>query len=338
MKEPFKDGKTAAPLRWARARRVLFWAIVVELAGFGLYLAVLAIGERSRVSLLALYAPRQPVLVATLLAAVVAPLTKRRVRLLLSLQSSACLIALFPVMGLHLGNTRARASELPVRLASYNVFFGRLGRTALLDEIAAMPADIILLHATYSSMGARVKARFPDRSTHECDDFILITRYPIVKVEEPPALPDGTPAKFVGYVLETDAGSLRVLNVHPFSPRQALFDDDDEQTRDNIRHREEQIAAVVAAARRDDTPFVIAGDTNLPGLSAMGRRYLGDLHDAFDDVGFGFGYTFPAKRPWMRIDRALAAGRIRFVDVRVGKLGASDHRPLFVEFELESHR
>ncbi len=332
MREPFTDGKAAAPLRWARARRILFWAIVVELACFVFFLAVLAIGERSRVSLLALYAPRQPVLVATVLAAALAPLTKHR--LLVSLQSSACLIALFPVMGLHLGS--ARASEFPVRLASYNVFFGKLGRTALLDEIAAMPADIILLQATYSSMGAQVKARFSDRSTHECDDFILVTRYPIVKVEEPPALPDGTPAKFVGYVLETDAGPLRVLNVHPFSPRQALFDD--EQTNDNIRHREEQIAAVVAAARRDDTPFVIAGDTNLPGLSAMGRRYLGDLHDAFDDVGFGLGYTFPAKRPWMRIDRAFAAERIHFVDVRVGKLGASDHRALFVDFELESHR
>ncbi|WP_169927781.1 endonuclease/exonuclease/phosphatase family protein [Labilithrix luteola] len=332
MKAPSTDGKAAAPLRWARARRVLFWAIVVELACFAFFLAILGIGERSRVALLALYAPRQPVLVATVLAAVVAPLTKRR--LLVGLQGVACLIALFPVMGLHLGG--ARASEFPVRLASYNVFFGRLGRPALLDEIGAMQADIILLQATYSSMGERVKARFPDRSTHECDDFLLITRYPIVKVEEPPPLADGTPAKFVGYVLETDAGPLRVFNVHPFSPRQALFDDD--QTNDNIRHREEQIAAVMAAVRRDDIPFVIAGDTNLPGLSATGRRYLGDLHDAFDDVGFGFGYTFPAKRPWMRIDRAFASDRIHFVDARVGKQGASDHRALFVEFEIDSHR
>jgi endonuclease/exonuclease/phosphatase (EEP) superfamily protein YafD len=334
MKHPSTDGRATVPQRWGWGRRVLFWAIVVELACVALFLAVLWIGERSRVSLLALYAPRQPLLAVTVLAAIAAPLTKRRVRLLVSLQGVACLIVLFPVMGLHLAG--AGASDFPVRLVSYNVFFGKLGRPELLDEIGAMPADIILLQATYASMGERVKARFPDRSTHEYDDFIIITRYPIVKVEEPPPLADGTAAKFVGYVLETDAGPLRVFNIHPFSPRHALFEDD--QTNDNIRHREEQIAAVAAAARRDGTPFVIAGDTNLPGLSAVGRQYLGDLHDAFDDVGFGFGYTFPGKHPWMRIDRAFASDRVHFVNVRVGKRGASDHRALFVEFEIDSHR
>jgi endonuclease/exonuclease/phosphatase (EEP) superfamily protein YafD len=333
MKETSGEERPVAA-RWAWARRALFWAIVLELVCLVAFLAVLWVGERSRLSLLALYAPRQPLLVAAVLAAVVAPLTRRRVRLLVSLQGVACVVVLFPVMGLSLGGSRA--SEFPIRLASYNVFFGKLGRPALLEEIAAMPADIILLQATYSSMGERVKERFSDRSTHEYDDFVLITRYRILKVEEPPPLADGTLAKFVGYVLETDAGPLRVLNVHPFSPRHALFED--EQTNDNIRHREEQIAAVVAAARRDATPFVIAGDTNLPGLSGMGRRYLGDLHDAFDDVGFGFGYTFPAKRPWMRIDRALAGGRIRFVAARVGRLGASDHRPLFVDFDIDPQR
>ena len=190
-------------------------------------------------------------------------------------------------MGFRLGGSKS--SEFPVRLATYNVYFGKLSRPALLDEIAAMHADIILLQATYDSMFARVKERFPDRQLHHTDDFILITRYKIRRVEEPPPLSDGTLPKFIGYVLETDAGPLRVFNVHPFSPRHALFED--EQTNDNIRHREEQVAAVVAAAQRPGPPFVIAGDTNLPALSSMGRRYFADLHDAFDDVGFGLGYT-----------------------------------------------
>ncbi len=334
--EPKKASKPepTEPSGRRRMRRLLFWAIVVELVGLAVFVAVLLIGERSRLSLIALYAPRQPLLVVTVLGAVLAPLTKRRVRTLFVLQVLAVLVVLFPVMGLKLGGSRT--SDFPVRLATYNVYFGKLSRPALLEEIAAMPADIILLQATYDSMGDRVKERFPDRFTHREDDFVLITRYKITSVDVPPPLADGALPKFVGYVLETDAGPLRVFNVHPFSPRHALVED--EQTGDNIRHREEQIAAVVAAARRPGPPFIIAGDTNLPVLSSMGRRYLGDLHDAFDDVGFGFGYTFPAKRPWMRIDRALAADGIRFADVRVGKLGASDHRPVFVDFDVEARR
>ena len=318
----------------ARARWLLYWAIVLQLAGIAIFVAALLIGEHSRLSLIALYLPRQPLLAGAVLGAVLAPLTKRRVRVLVALQVLAALIVLFPVMGFKLGGSGK--SEFPVRLATYNVYFGKLNRPALLDEIAAMPADIILLQATYDSMFDRVKERFPDRSTHHTDDFILITRYKIASVDVPPPLADGSLPKFVGYVLETDAGPLRVFNVHPFSPRHALFED--EQTNDNIRHREEQIAAVVAAAHRPGPPFVIAGDTNLPALSSMGRRYFGDLHDAFDDVGFGLGYTFPAKRPWMRIDRALAKDGIHFVDVRVGKLGASDHRAVFVDFDVVSHR
>jgi endonuclease/exonuclease/phosphatase (EEP) superfamily protein YafD len=336
MASKMKEPESKEP-SYPRLRRLLYWAIILQLVGTAVFVAALLIGERSRLSLIFLYLPRQPLLVLAVLGAALAALTKRakrRVQALIGVEIATALVLLFPVMGFRLGGSKS--SEFPVRLATYNVYFGKLSRPALLDEIAAMPADIILLQATYDSMFARVKERFPDRQLHHTDDFILITRYKITSVDEPPPLSDGTLPKFVGYVLETDAGPLRVFNVHPFSPRHALFED--EQTNDNIRHREEQVAAVVAAANRPGPPFVIAGDTNLPALSSMSRRYFADLHDAFDDVGFGLGYTFPAKRPWMRIDRALAKDGIRFVDVRVGKLGASDHRPLFVDFDIESHR
>lgn len=281
-----------------------------------------------------LYAPRLPVLALTVLAGVLALLMGRYARVLAPLQLLVCLVVLFPVMGFRAG--RPRASALPIRLVTYNVYYGKLDRASLVDEIAAMRADIILLQAAYVSMDAHLKERLPERSIHEAGEFLLLTRFPIAEAEIPPRLPDGTLAQFVRYVLETDAGPLRVFNIHPFSPRSALFDAraPDEST----RRREEQVDAVVRAARAESTPFVIAGDTNLPVLSSIARRSFRDMHDAFDDVGFGFGYTFPARRPWMRIDRALASRHVRFVDARVGGLGASDHRPLFVDFELGSGR
>jgi endonuclease/exonuclease/phosphatase family metal-dependent hydrolase len=36
----------------------------------------------------------------------------------------------------------------------------------------------------------------------------------------------------------------------------------------------------------------------------------------------------------MRIDRVLGSDGVRFLAVRVGPRGASDHRPLFVDLEL----
>jgi endonuclease/exonuclease/phosphatase (EEP) superfamily protein YafD len=122
--------------------------------------------------------------------------------------------------------------------------------------------------------------------------------------------------------------------VHAYSPRHALFGD--REPGNDIAQRDGQIGAAVAAARSDVPPFLIAGDTNLPALSAIGRRHFSGLTDAFADVGLGFGYTFPSKRPWMRIDRALGSDGVRFADVRVGPPGASDHRALFVDLELAS--
>ena len=162
---------------------------------------------------------------------------------------------------------------------------------------------------------------------------MIVTRFPILKVNVPPQLPGDVRPMFVEYLLETPAGPLRVFNIHPFSPRNALVDRDELWSID-VARREAQVAAVVEASRQPGPPFVIAGDTNLPQLSAVLRRHLGDLKDAFDEAGVGFGYTFPAKRPWMRIDRALGGRGVTFTGVRVGPQGASDHRPLFADFGL----
>jgi endonuclease/exonuclease/phosphatase family metal-dependent hydrolase len=237
---------------------------------------------------------------------------------------------LFPIMGLSVSSSRS-ASQ-PVRIASYNVFWGHGDRTKLFDEIAAMPVDIFVSQASFGSMGEKLKERFPDRNVRQEGELLIMTRFPIRKVDVPPALPDQTDVLFVKYVVETPAGDLRIYNVHPFSPRHALFAD--EETAANITHREQQIAAAVAAARSDVPPFIIIGDTNLPPLSSIARRHFDGLKDAFDEVGFGFGYTFPARRPWMRIDRALGSDGVRFLDVRVAPRGISDHRTLFVDLEL----
>jgi len=313
--------------RW---RRLLFWAILLEIAAVVLFIVALLLGEQSRLTLILLYLPRLPLLVAGVAGALLAPLTRRRVLLLVTTQVVVCLVVLFPVMGLSVATSRT--IERPIRLASYNVFYGKAGRPALIEEIVAMPADVVVLQAAFDSLSAKLRERLPDRTIRQDGQLLVVSTFPVRAVEVPPPLRDGTPAMFVKYVLDTPGGALRVYNVHPYSPRHALFGD--HEPGNDIAQRDGQIGAAVAAARSDVPPFVVAGDTNLPALSAIGRRHFAGLTDAFADVGLGFGYTFPAKRPWMRIDRVLGSDRVRFAAVRVGPRGASDHRALFVDLEL----
>jgi vancomycin resistance protein VanJ len=153
-------------------------------------------------------------------------------------------------------------------------------------------------------------------------------------VDLPPPFEDGKPRMYVRYELETPGGPLALVVVHPFSPRHAIEDGGQSRLTNDAALRERQIAAAVESARSAGTPFVIAGDTNLPPGSSIARRRFAGLHDAFDDVGNGFGFTFPAKRPWMRIDRFLAGGGVRFLSIATSPLGPSDHRAVETELEI----
>jgi endonuclease/exonuclease/phosphatase (EEP) superfamily protein YafD len=324
---------SAESAKKTRLRRLLYWAVLAQWAAIIAFVGALAVGESWRLTLLSLYIPRQPFLVLAFLGFGAAYYARRRTKLLMGGQVVALLVVLFPIMGLSTGHSRKAATDHPIHLFSYNIYFGKLSRSALLKEIESSNADIIVLQATYDSIMKSIKDRFPDRYANRVDDFVLVSKFKIRSVDEPPPLPDEELPKFVGYILETPAGPLRVYNIHPFSPRHALFEDRDADL--NLQHREQQFAAAITAARNESLPTIVVGDTNLPPGSAIARRNLGPLKDAFEQTSFGFGYTFPSKRTWMRIDRAFAKEEdIHFLDFRVGDKGASDHRPIYVEFEI----
>jgi endonuclease/exonuclease/phosphatase family metal-dependent hydrolase len=93
-------------------------------------------------------------------------------------------------------------------------------------------------------------------------------------------------------------------------------------------------------------PHFLCGDFNTPGF--LGRRSRGWLppalrilrnagyHDAFDAVGIGPGHTFPAGRPFLRIDFLFFPTRwasgLRSARTVGAPPHASDHRPVMAEW------
>lgn len=307
-----------------------FRLVVLELASVLAFIGVLLLGETRRLTLLTMYMPRQPLLLAVIAGAILAWRAKRRWRELVAAHVVVGLIVLFPVMGLslHTGTTL----EKPIKVASYNVWYGRAGRDRLIEELAALPDDVILIQAAYGSLGEKLSKRLPDRIVKQDSvEFVIVSKFPIRKVEEMPDQSNDVPAMATKFIVDTPQGALRIFSVHAWSPRHALGGADD--ARVNIAAREWQLGSVVTAARNDPPPFLIIGDTNLPAMSAVKSHTIGDLTDAWDTVGFGFGYTFPYNHPWMRIDRAMGTG-IKFGSMRVMPEGASDHRAIEVELEL----
>jgi endonuclease/exonuclease/phosphatase (EEP) superfamily protein YafD len=307
------------------------------------------IGERWWVTGVGLYVPRivfglpLPVLVLALVAV-------RHARLLWT-QAVAALVLVFPLMGFCLPRpTFGNAHAPTLRVLSYNVNSGhQMGDFAdVLAEVARYAPDIAFLQEVGSAekLEPLLKGQYPD--VYAANQFVVAARYPIVSTSLPdPVLVHGrthTP-RFLRLEIDSPLGRIVFYDVHPVSPREALWrvvwggrrglltgrsfnSINASAFYENSALREQQAAAFGSAAEHESDPVIIAGDTNLPDLSWVLGRYLSGFQDGFVEAGWGFGYTFPTDRhgPWMRIDRIFASRALRFVHFEVGTSKASDHR------------
>ena len=334
----------------SRARRRLVSGVkalaIANLAGL---LATAAtfhwIGERWWVTAIGLYLPRA--IFAAPLPFVLGGLAWLRERRWLWAQALAVFLLIFPILGLVLPWPRFAGGAPVIRVLSYNVDSAQGGADRIVAEVDRFSPDVVMMQeiAQATALEPLLRARYATVVLQ--DQFILATRYPLSALTSPQGVAfEGRQhsPRFLRYVLDTPLGPVVFYNVHPVSPRPGL----DALRGHGFRHellsgrffhgaagpviesnaglRAAQVATFSVAAAHEVGPVVIAGDTNLPGLDpALGS--LAPFTDGFAQAGWGLGYTYPNdRRPWMRIDRIMVGGGLRFVGFQVGDSSASDHR------------
>jgi hypothetical protein len=333
----------------ARFARAIAFAYVIALVLVALSMRF--VGERFWLTTLLLYLPRfgwiLPLPVVVLLLFVC---RERRLGYVLTL--FVPIFVLFPLMGLRLGG--GKSGPPAIRVMTWNTFFGRNDNGAIPEAVDLEQPDVFLSQAT----GHRTKELFRDRAkaspyTFSSDEeFFIATKFPIVDKYVPPHLAEDPdhPAAWVRYTLKTPQGLVDVFDVHPRSPREGVEEARGKGFRsrlgelgvmgssaaaiaNNTRLRRRQLETLVVALHAARNPILVAGDTNLPTSSWLFHRSFDPLPltDAFDRVGFGFGYTFPAKVPWMRIDRVLVGPELSFLRIHDDGGLSSDHRYVVVD-------
>ena len=345
------------PRAWVWGRPIAVGLALGYIAALVLVLAGLRfVGESWWLTTAALYLPR--LLFALPLPFVVLALRLAAPRRLLWLVPVAVALLLFPLMGLHIGRgvlvKSARAAQPGLRIVSYNM--SSADHAALVAQtIASAKADLVLLQE-WDAREAPFLAGLDlaGYQTHFDGQFGVLSRFPISDVHLPPRVTiagsESRPAEFIRYRIETGLGPITVFNVHPLSPRESLMkfggatllepqlrrhkpgrEDGTAALKRNALLRWRQAEAIVAQAAEISGPVIIAGDTNLPGLSRIYAQTLAGYTDGFAEVGRGFGYTFPASHPWMRIDRILASGHLAFERFDVLPGPGSDHLAIAAE-------
>ena len=240
------------------------------------------------------------------------------------------------------------ADGAKLKVLSFNVDSGYAGYDAIISEILAQSPDVVLVQEAFSApdqLRDKLNKHYPH--VHWIHQFVIASRYPILEATDPERLQyfgrERSP-RFMRYRLATPLGDLAVFSVHPVSPRGifglyrvrealrlvksgALFSLDPEVgVQGNTGLRLLQLQAISKLAASEKRPVVIAGDFNLPALSPALRKYFGDYDDGFRSAGWGFGYTFPSKYPWLRLDRVLVSRELEFRSFEVGCEKLSDHR------------
>ena len=310
------------------------------------------VGENHWLTTLALYVPRLPLLAPLPLLSVALLIVRRKA--LLWTQALALVILLFPLMGFVLPWRPARADAFTFRVFSLNASNGQFGYELIGREILRIRPDVAFLQEAVHApeLIETLEAHYP-YVDHD-DQFIVASRFPIEERTDPERLSyrgRQRGARYRRYRLTTPLGPMAFYSVHPASPRGVLnmhrfrgifgrlrrgelFEGDPaEDVGYNTGHRALQVEAFAKGARAESLPVVIVGDTNLPGLSKTFRRNLSEFQDGFVAAGSGFGYTFPAKYPWMRIDRVLVSQGLRVVSFGVDCKGASDHLCVTAEIQ-----
>ena len=115
-------------------------------------------------------------------------------------------------------------------------------------------------------------------------------------------------------------------NVQPFRPASWLpfF----RRYRTAYQQRAREIAAIADRIDSETLPVLISGDLNATSDHWAYRRLARGRTDAFRRVGIGWGGTYHATLPLIRIDYVIAGPQWEVVEAYVPDVRFSDHRPV----------
>lgn len=173
----------------------------------------------------------------------------------------------------------------------------------------------------------------------------IVSRFPIVEVLPPPKLPDSYPdlwpTEITRVRLRHPSGAEFIAaSVHVPSMRHAIYrllDGDLDGLRRQIAWRREQIRLTADVLRGDSqsVPILAAGDFNTPADSPSLEPARRSFRFAFEEAGWGYGWTWPSQSPYLRLEHILGDPRWRFSSAWVGPDLGSDHRPLIADAVLK---
>ncbi|MBI5016010.1 MAG: endonuclease/exonuclease/phosphatase family protein [Deltaproteobacteria bacterium] len=251
------------------------------------------------------------------------------------------------------------ADEPTLRVMTWNVKYGRRDIFALIGDIVTTKPDLLLMQDAQGTMRGPLGDLLRDWNVRSHGQYVTASRLPLSEGQVRWISFAGEKHTSLRCELQLGPQSVAVYNVHFQTPRRGLnalrrarrrpwaLPSGVEALQGNVAARLEQAEIIAGEVRRETIPVIVAGDLNSPDASAVCRELRGaGLRDAFEEAGFGYGYTyghFLLERrlpefclPWLRIDHIMINSRFEARRCWTGTAEASDHRPVIADLGLGS--
>ena len=229
-----------------------------------------------------------------------------------------------PIPSSHLG-------EPPLKLIAWNVLWENPHKPEALAWLMSQDVDLILLTECtleWQRALAPLTATYPyliASGRDGAEGMLLLSRHPL-DTADPEGLAANKP--WISTIVHSPAGPLRLLGMHPRTPRSgARFDE---------RNAQYDRAAAITAADAN-LPAIVMGDLNCTPFSPWFSRLLrrGRLRDSA--LGFGLTGTWQGQGIRLPIDHILTSSHFRVLQHGVERDSrGSDHRPVTATMAVQS--
>lgn len=244
-----------------------------------------------------------------------------------------------PIMGFKMGSLMrgldAAEDSSVLRLMTVNVGSRLVDPLRLYQVVVDEKIDIALIQECSEWVDP---VFMHDRWNFQDDDALCVaSRHPFRQVRafrRDAAAREGTFATV--HEMDVPSGSFMLVNVHLKTARSGIDSLRSVQTpwaalAQNIKEREDESSVIARSVPAFGPLAIVAGDFNLPVESAIYRRYWRGLRNAFEEGGWGYGYTKWTGLFGSRIDHLLLGDQWDVRHVFLGASIGSDHVPLIVE-------
>lgn len=241
-------------------------------------------------------------------------------------------------------------------------------RDRMYEELEKASPDVLCIQEFYTNTNPdkpnnldsiRTKLKYPYsyfvRSLIHWDTWhygtILFSRFPIIdtmRVDINGDLPRGPGTEdMINASLLIHGDTVRIISAHLLSYKltekdyQTVATPEIKKSYDLLHKmrltfhlRSEQAHIMRREINKSSHPLIVAGDFNDVPVSYIYRTIRGDLQDAFLAQGSGFGRTFSAISPTLRIDYILPDNRFKVEDFAIYRRRGFEHFPIMARLSL----